>query len=141
MTYIEAIGKGFPGVQCHAIGDGSTYESLVWDAGQPIPDKTTLDQWIAANPVTPIGIALTLYEFRKLFTFAERVAIDGSPTNTAIPANYRAMLLTLLKDLELSGEVQLWNPDVQQGIDLLEQIGLIGQDRAAQILSNTPPAV
>lgn len=141
MTYIEAIGKGFPGVQCHAIGDGSTYESLVWDAGQPIPDKTTLDQWIAANPVTPIGIALTLYEFRKLFTFAERVAIDSSPTNTAIPANYRAMLLTLLKDLELSGEVQLWNPDVQQGIDLLEQIGLIGQDRAAQILSNTPPAV
>ena len=140
MTYIEAIGKGFPGVQCHAIGDGSTYESLVWDAGQPIPDKTTLDQWIAANPSVPIGIALTRYEFRKLFTFTERVAIDSSPTNTAIPANYRAMLLTLLKDLELSGEVQLWNPDVQQGIGLLEQIGLIDQGRAAQILSNTPPA-
>ena len=140
MTYIEAIGKGFPGVQCHAIGDGSTYESLVWDAGQPIPDKSTLDQWIAANPETLVGVALTRYEFRKLFTFAERVAIDSSPTNTAIPANYRAMILTLLKDLELSGEVQLWNPDVQQGIGLLEQIGLIDAGRAAQILSNIPPA-
>ena len=140
MTYIEAIGKGFPGVQCHAIGDGSTYESLVWDAGQPIPDKITLDQWIAANPEAPAGVALTRYEFRKLFTFAERVAIDSSPTNTAIPANYRAMILTLLKDLELSGEVQLWNPDVQQGIGLLEQIGLIDAGRAAQILSNIPPA-
>ena len=140
MTYIEAIGKGFPGVQCHAIGDGSTYESLVWDAGQPIPDKSTLDQWIAANPETLVGVALTRYEFRKLFTFAERVAIDSSPTNTAIPANYRAMILTLLKDLELSGEVQLWNPDVQQGIGLIEQIGLIDAGRAAQILSNIPPA-
>jgi len=140
MNYIEAIGKGFPGVQCHTIGDGSTYESLVWDAGQPIPDKTTLDQWMAANPDLPLGVALTRYEFRKLFTFSERVAIDSAPTNTAIPANYRAMLLTLLKDLELSGEVQLWNPDVQQGIELLEQIGLIGPGRAAQILSNTPPA-
>ena len=140
MTYIEAIGKGFPGVQCHAIGDGSTYESLVWDAGQPIPDKSTLDQWIAANPETLVGVALTRYEFRKLFTFTERVAIDSSPTNTAIPANYRAMILTLLKDLELSGEVQLWNPDVQQGIGLLEQIGLIDAGRAAQILSNIPPA-
>lgn len=139
ITYIEAIGKGFPSVQCHAIGDGSTYESLVWDAGSPIPDKTTLDQWIAANPVVPVGIALTRYEFRKLFTFNERVAIDSSPTNTAIPANYRAMLTTLLKDLELSGEVQLYNPDVQAGVGMLEQLGLIGVGRAAKILSNTPP--
>ena len=139
MTYIEAIGRGFPGVQCHAIGDGSSYESLVWDAGQPIPDKTTLDQWMQANPIVE-GVALTRYEFRKLFTFAERVAIDSSPNNTAIPANYRAMLLTLLKDLELSGEVQLWNPDVQAGIGLLEQLGLIGPGRSAQIISNTPPS-
>lgn len=140
MTYIEAIGKGFPAVQCHAIGDGSTYESLVWDAGEPIPDQSTLDQWIAANPTIPVGVALTRYEFRKLFTFAERVAIDSSPTNTAIPANYRAMLTTLLKDLELSGEVQLYNPDVQAGVGMLEQLGLIGTGRALQILSNTPPS-
>jgi hypothetical protein len=139
MTYIEAIGKGFPGVQCHTLGDGSTYESLVWDSGQPIPDKATLDQWILANPVQLV-VALTRYEFRKLFTFAERVAIDSSPNNTAIPANYRAMLITLLKDLELSGEVQLWNPDVQAGIGLLEQLGLIGVGRSAQIISNTPPS-
>ena len=139
MTYIEAIGRGFPGVQCHAIGDGSSYESLIWDAGQPIPDQSTLDQWILSNPIDQ-GIALTRYEFRKLFTFAERVAIDSSPNNTAIPANYRAMLLTLLKDLELSGEVQLWNPDVQAGIGLLEQLGLIGPGRSAQIIANIPPS-
>ena len=138
MTYIEAIGRGFPGVQCHAVGDGSTYESLVWDAGQPIPSQETLDQWIASNPVSA-GVALTRYEFRKLFTFNERVAIDSSPNNAAIPANYRAALFTMLKDLELSGEVQLWNPDVQQGIGLLEQLGLLAVGRAAQIISNTPP--
>lgn len=69
----------------------------------------------------------------------KNLTVDHGDAYPAIPANYRAMLLTLLKDLELSGEVQLWNPDVQQGIGLLEQIGLIGPGRAAQILSNTPP--
>lgn len=59
-TYIEAIGKGFPGVQCHAIGDGSTYESLVWDAGQPIPSQQVLDEWIAANPSVSSERVLTI---------------------------------------------------------------------------------
>lgn len=49
-TYIQAIGWGFPAVQCHAVGDGSVYENLVYDSGDPIPSKATLDAWIAANP-------------------------------------------------------------------------------------------
>lgn len=35
-TYIQAIGWGFPNVQCHAVGDGSIYEStLVGNANRP----------------------------------------------------------------------------------------------------------
>lgn len=139
-TYMQAIGTGFPEVQCHAIGDGSDYDTIVWDAGAPLPSKQTLDEWIAANPVSGEGIVLTKYEFRKLFTFNERVAIDSAGTNTNIPANYRAMIVTLLKDLEVSGSVLLTaNPDVAAGLDLLEQLGLIGTGRAAQILANQQP--
>jgi hypothetical protein len=138
-TYIQAIGIGFPSVHCHAIGDGSVYTDIVWDSGAALPSQTTLDQWIASNPVATV-VAVTKYEFRKLFTLPERMAVDSAPTNTAIPANYRAMLYTFMKDLELSQEVQLTNSDVMQGVGFLEQLGLLAPGRAAQILSNTPHA-
>ena len=48
-TYMEAIGFGFPAVQCSALGDGSVYEDIVWSAGDPIPAKADLDAWILAD--------------------------------------------------------------------------------------------
>lgn len=143
MTYLEAISIGFPLVQCHAPGNGSVYEDIIWDGGAALPSKETLDAWIAANPsTTENGIVLTKYQFRKLFTLNERVAIDNAPNNTAIPAQYRAMIVTMTNDLNLSGEVYLTtNPDVAAGLNMLEQLGLIGPGRAAQILANqAPPA-
>ena len=139
MTYIEAIGRGFPLVQCHALGDGAIYESIVWDAGEPIPAKATLDAWIASNPAGDVTRVLTKYQFRKLFTFTERIGIDNFMANPAIAAQNTAILSTIMKDLDVSGEVQLNNQDVAQGIGFLEQVGLIGTGRAAQIISNTPP--
>lgn len=138
-TYVEAVGIGFPGVQCYAPGDGSIYENIVWDG--TVLSKETLDAWIAANPKIE-DIILTKYQFRKLFTLNERVAIDNAPNNTAIPAQYRAMIVTMTNDLNLSGEVYLTaNPDVAAGLNMLEQLGLIGPGRAAQILANqAPPA-
>ena len=138
-TYIEAIGKGFPGVQCHALGDGSTYESLVWDAGQPIPSQQVLDEWIAANPSISAERVITKYQFRKLFTFTERVNIDNFAMNPNLSDQSKAALSTILKDLDVSGEVQLDLPDVSAGIQFLEQVGLLSTGRAAQIIANTPP--
>lgn len=140
-TYIEAIGAGFPAVKCHAAGNGSIYEDIIWDDGAALPSKETLDQWIAANPKSEEGIVLTKYQFRKLFTFTERVAIDSVSSNTAIPAQYRAMVTTFMKDLEMSGVVFLTtNPDMPAALGMLEQIGLIGPGRAAQILANQAPS-
>ena len=138
-TYIEAIGRGFPLVQCHALGDGSVYESLVWDAGEPIPSKEVLDAWIAANPSLSAERVLTKYQFRKLFTFTERIGIDNFMANPNISAQNKAILSTIMKDLDVAGVVELDNPDVGQGIGFLEQVGLIGAGRAAQIIANTPP--
>lgn len=74
-----------------------------------------------------------------MFTLAERVAVDNAQSNPNIPANYKAILLTVVKDLEVSGSVELYNPDVISGVHMLEQIGLIGPGRAEMILANTPP--
>lgn len=138
-TYIEAISAGFPLVFCHSTGDGSVYEDIVWDGGAALPSKAELDSWIAANPDPANQMVLTKYQFRKLFTFMERVTFDSIQNNTNISAQYRAMVITLMKDLELSGVVELYNPDVIAGIQFLEQIGLLASGRAAQILANTPP--
>lgn len=137
-SYITAIAKGFPLVQCHAIGDPYVYESIVWDGGEALPSKITLDQWIANNP-TSAGVTLTRYQFRKLFTFSERVAVDNFNANPSISAANKAILSSIIKDLELSGEVQLYNPDVAAGVVFLEQIGLIASGRAQQILQNQEP--
>ena len=53
-TYMEAIGGGFPTVQCSALGGGDVYEDIVWSAGDPLPTKAELDTWILANTKTYI---------------------------------------------------------------------------------------
>lgn len=140
FTYMEAISIGWPAVQCHMVGTSGLYTDIVWDAGEALPSQSVLDQWIAANPKASPALEITKYQFRKLFTLAERIAVDNAPTNSALPAQARATLVTINKDMELSGIVQLDNPDVAAGVNFLEQIGLIAAGRAAQILSNTPPA-
>ena len=49
-TYIQAIGWGFPNVQCHAVGDGSIYEStLVGNANRP-PRNLGISKQVASKP-------------------------------------------------------------------------------------------
>ncbi len=48
ITYIQAIGLGFPNVGCIAAGSGSVYEDIIWDSGEPIPSKNDLDAWVLA---------------------------------------------------------------------------------------------
>jgi hypothetical protein len=48
-TYMDAIGKGFPGVGCYCNTDASVYENIIWQDGLPLPSKADLDAWIAAD--------------------------------------------------------------------------------------------
>lgn len=139
ITYVQALSAGFPGVVFSAAGDGTDYDHITWHGGSPMPSKQALDDWINANPTGNTVIEITKYEFRKLFTLHERIGIDAAPTNTAIPAQYRAMLTTMNKDMELSATVILSNPDVAAGVNFLETLGLLAPGRAARILSNTLP--
>jgi len=140
MDYIDAITYGFPTVSAHAVGDALIYTNIIWDSGNPLPTQAALDAWILSNPLADIlADEITRYEFRKLFTMAERVAIDNVQSNTTVSANNKAMLLTIAKDMELATTVGLTNPDVIAGVNLLETLGLISVGRAAAILSNTPP--
>lgn len=46
LTYVDAIGFGYPTVQVSAIGDGTNYGDLTWAGGDSIPTKAELDSWI-----------------------------------------------------------------------------------------------
>ncbi len=140
LSYMDAISIGWPAVQAMTTSDGSDYESIQHLSGPPLPTKEALDSWIAANPNVTNTNEVTKYQFRKLYTLTERVAIDNVASNPYIPAQYKAILLTMQKDLDVSGIVQLWNPDVAAGVRLCETLGLLGTGRANQILSNIPPA-
>lgn len=43
VTYMEILGSEYPNVQVEARGDGSDYDSLVWQGGDPLPSKAELD--------------------------------------------------------------------------------------------------
>jgi hypothetical protein len=139
LSYMDAIEQGYTTVQAHCASNPFDYEQIEWAGGDAIPSKDDLDAWIVAEDFR-LAHAVTKYQFRQLFTMNERVAIDNYAMNPNIPANYKAIMLTLLKDLELSQVVELNNPAVIQGVHLLEQLGLIAAGRAAVVLSNTPPA-
>lgn len=139
VSYLDAVREGFPTVMAISNGDPYVYDNLEWTGGDAIPSQDDLDDWIKTAPGHNTSMQLTKYQFRQLFTLAERVAIDNVSLNTTIPANYKAILVTILKDLELSEIVNLDLPSVASGIALLQQLGLLAEGRAEQILANEPP--
>jgi hypothetical protein len=87
-----------------------------------------------APPPRPPKPPMTKWQFRSLFTLPERVACDNAPDNAAIPAEYRAMLRTMNLDFSAAEEIDPSLTAVQDGVRLLETLGLIGAGRADDIL-------
>lgn len=139
ISYLDAVNQGFPTVMAVANGNPMIYENIDWTGGDAMPSQEDLDAWIAANPGWDANKTLSKYQFRQLFTLDEKVAVDNFQQNAAIPQNYKNILVSIFKDLELSEVVHLDNPQVAQGVGLLEQLGLIAPGRSVQILSNTKP--
>lgn len=55
MSLIALLGKHYPGVRAHCIGDDTVYSNLVWDGGDPLPTEQEL-QNIALTDVKGIKI-------------------------------------------------------------------------------------
>ena len=89
-------------------------------------------QLITPGPLTKLG-------YRNLFTLAERIAIDNYETNENLTADQKATLTSLHFDFRLAEDIDLADPQLIAGTQLLEQYGLIARGRAAQILANQAP--
>ncbi len=134
---MEAIGIGFPGVQCHAAGIGDIYEEIVWDT-ETIISKEALDAWILANPqITDKKI--TVLAFRNRFTQEEKITIElAAIDNPAATMNDRiqsAGLRVVMTDLATAIFIDLADPRTIGIVTTLEQSGIIGAGRADEILN------
>mgnify|MGYP003474703399 FL=1 len=84
-------------------------------------------------------LEITKFQFRKLFTFNERLAIDNIEYNTALSGSIKAAVQTMQKDVDVSAMVDLHLPDVIAGINFIVSIGVLSPGRGARILANLPP--
>ena len=89
-----------------------------------------------AAPLPPLEI--TKYQFRKLFSISERIAIDNVQYST-LPGAVKATIATLEKDIEVSAVIDIHSADVIGGVNYLVSVGMITSARAARILANLPP--
>lgn len=141
-TYMQAIGNGFPDVQCHSFGDQDLYENIVWDAGSPLPSKETLDSWIASNGnILNLGNRkITVLAFRNRFTKIEKIKIDmASIDNPALAIDHPQRLLAAAirvdtKDSDNAAYIDLNRTDTRGGVIALETYGLLDPGRALIIL-------
>jgi hypothetical protein len=100
-------------------------------------DTSTISDLAASAPA---HAGLTKLQFRRLFTLAERVAIDDFAASTTLTAEQKAGVRTLQTDLSIASEVWLDDPLTVAGVQMLEEYGLISAGRATQILKNTAPS-
>jgi hypothetical protein len=90
-------------------------------------------------PPPPELMVISKWNYRNLFTMAERIGIDGFQSNATLTAAQKAQLATLYEDFAAARHIDLTHPAVISATNLLEQLGLIASGRAAQILGNKPP--
>ena len=137
MNYIEAIGTGFPGVNCHCTGDAGVYENIVWE-GESV-SKEALDAFIASYVVKQ-DRKITVLAFRNRYTMQEKVMMDmlavDPPNATQQQRLMAASMRVTNADLATATFVDLDDPGTQQGAVLLEHFGVLAPGRANAILND-----
>jgi len=105
----------------------------------PTPEALQVIENLKYTAPTKVALQLTKFQFRQLFTFAERVQIDNLQYSDKVPGAVKAAVFTFQKDMELSSVVELGSPAVTAGVMFLTQIGLLAPKRADRILANLEP--
>lgn len=128
------------------MANSATPASIVQAAAKTVGTTATTAAATATTVTMPTAtvvdstpLILTKFQFRKLFTTSERIVIDNIATNPNFSSAVKGAVVTLLKDLEVSGEVDLHLADVIAGVNFLQQIGILTPVRMARVLANLPP--
>lgn len=95
-------------------------------------------QEAAAAEAANFSINLTKFEFRSLFTHAERMSVDAFnisfESSVSLTGEQKATIRTNLEDFRVAEDVSLTSAATIAGVQLYETLGLIAPGRAAEIL-------
>lgn len=90
-------------------------------------------------PATPEPRKITPLAFRRRFTKAERAAVEWAavdkPDRPEAERQMAAALRANLKDQEQASHIDLDDPELIEGVETLEVVGLIAAGRAQAILT------
>lgn len=137
MDYVTAIGFGFPNVQVSCTANPYNFSDIVWEGGEPMPSQLEVDAWILNHPYSTKEYSIL--EFRRLFTFEERCAIDYAPFNAELPLQVQSAVRTMLEDQRQAEFITFMDPDTVAAVDALIQFGLITPQRASKIKAGEKP--
>ena len=85
-------------------------------------------------PAPVVERVISKLEFRRRFTQQEQIACDNF-ASSALADEQKAVVRTIYNTLRDATEVHLDSVECVQGTNILEDFGLIGPGRAAQILA------
>lgn len=118
----------------YAVQDRLTGD-VVHAYGADVPDHTGTYPFDQFNHIpqpeavpAPADRTLSKLEYLRRFTTAERVTIRHAAKSEPVLEDYLAML-------ELAQDINLDDPDTVAAVGMLEQVGLIAQGRAAEVLA------
>lgn len=96
------------------------------------------DEMAARDAKASKGSRITRLAFRNRFTMAEKTTLELAALDNpsaAMPARQQAaMLRAYLADVAAATFIELTRPDIREGVELLETMGLLGSGRALEIL-------
>jgi hypothetical protein len=104
------------------------------DGNGIIVSQIGAESWSRVN--SPV---LSKFQFRSLFTLAEKLAMDNYSTNPALTVQQQQMLNTLHIDFMVAENMDLTDPATIAGVQFLESAEIIASGRAAQVLANQAP--
>lgn len=105
--------------------DSPIWKGGVWECG----DQRFVDPDQSLYEIAPLATALSVIDFKLLFTSAERVAIQEARATDPVIDDF----FNILDDVRLEN-VRRNLPVVQNALAFLESSGLIGEGRAEEIL-------
>ena len=89
--YIEVIGYYYPNVQCHA--SGLTYEDIINDGTEPIPNKSALDPLILSYHKNSVWQKIKVYRDTRLENGGFPVGSYWFHSDVYAQANYTDLLM------------------------------------------------
>lgn len=113
----------------------------IWDLFPESDFEYSLATENADKPTSLYGgrRVLTKLEYRRLFTFEERMAIDSFTANyldiAFLSAEQKSAIRTSLQDYADAQDINLDDADTVRGIGLYVQFGLIAPHRISEVLN------